>query len=346
MRRIKQPILPYLPMKNKLLFLSRCQIATLGWLASLALLTPGSGSAQNFVRNPGFEEEIGPDNWTVAYTNVTAGGTGIGAANRPTNSCPSDFKVKGRTCISHKNLLAPTGDAWDGYQGGCYWNKMGAHLMANHTWGAHAYFTQVVTNLTPNASYHVSAWIAMYRRTDKTDTYLEALGGLGSRRTVNVTANVDGSGNHTNWQSYAVTNTANASGQIEVRLHMHKWSTIGSWSYREVNAFFDDVVVRPVGQAPYPPSYVDVAMARTNQEITLTWSTIMNNQYRLQCTTNDLDPNSWSFVQFDPCVDPTFFANGPITTFKTNVVRFLSYDPLIDPNGPLYFRTYATSYKQ
>jgi len=325
-------------MKNKLQFLSRCRLAALGWLAGLALLC-GTASAQNFVKNPSFEDPLGPDNWTVEYTGVTVGPAA--AANRPTNSCANDFLIHGRTCHAHKDLGKPSSGVWDGDP--TYWNKFGAHLKPNHNWLCHAYFKQVVTNLTPNASYSISAWITQWGRTDVSLVYLEALGGLGSKKTPYVTA--DARNNPAGWQRYAVTNTADANGQIEVQLHLCKNTSTANWVYLESNAFFDDVAVVPAGQTEYMPPYKIVAFARTNQDITLTWETVMNNQYRLQCSTNVSDPSSWVFVQRSPYLDTNWAATATSFTFKTNLLSLFSYDPGFDPSAPLFFRIHSTSYK-
>src|SRR5690348_6108280 len=125
-------------MKTDLLFPSRCTTAVFGWLVGLAVLAGGAASAQNFVKNPDFEEPLGPDNWTVEYAAVTSGA--VAGANRPTNSCANDFLIKGRTCMSHKDLGKPSSGTWDGAP--TYWNKFGAHFMPSHNWVCHAYFRQ------------------------------------------------------------------------------------------------------------------------------------------------------------------------------------------------------------
>jgi hypothetical protein len=328
-------------MKIKTFLRSRPQAAA-PLLLGLALLVPPPAAAQNFVRNPDFEEPLGPDNWTVEYAAVTGGN--VIAANRPTNCGPNDFLIKGRTCIAHRNLGVPSSGTWDGAP--TYWNKFGAHLMPNHTWVCHAYFKQVVTNLTPGASYTISAWMTQFGKTTKADVYLEALGGLGARRTVSVVN--DAKNNPAGWQPYAVTNTADANGQIEVRLHMNKNMTDVSslWSYREINAFFDHVAVMPEGQTESPmPEYQIVAFARSNQDLTLTWETLMNNRYRLQYSTNLSDPAAWAWVERSPYLDTNFFATGPTFTFQTNLASLFAFNPAVDLEAPLFFRIHSTSFK-
>ncbi len=334
-------------MKSKSLFSTLWQVTAQRWLLGIALLAWIPVGAQNFVRNPDFEEEIGPDNWTVEYAAVDYMPGGIAKANCPTNCGPNDFLVKGRTCIAHRNAGVPVSGTWDGGVGGStdYWYKYGAMFVPNHTWGMHGYFRQVVTNLTPGASYSISAWMGHVGRTDKTDVYLEAIGGLGSRRTENVTALVFGSGNYVNWRSYGVTNTANNYGEIEVRLHMNKAFTINSWGYREIGVIFDHVAVVPAGQTEYMPPYKIVSLARTNQDVSLTWETVMNNRYRPQYATNISEPMSWYSVERGPRLDTNFFATGTSFTFKTNLLSMFASDPSFDTNGPLYFRVQSTSFK-
>jgi hypothetical protein len=329
-------------MKSKLLFSSRLQIATQVWVLGVACFVSGLASAQNFVRNPDFEEELGPDNWTVVYAPVDHMTGGIIAANCPTNCGPNDFLVKGRNCLAHRNLGVPSSGTWDGgwsWNNYTYWNKFGARFQPNHNWGMHAYFKQVVTNLTPGASYSISAWMTMFGRTDKTDVYLQAIGGLGSRRTVNVMTSAIN--NPAAWQSYALSNTADTNGQIEVRLHMNKAYTTTDWVYLEVNAFFDHVAVVAVGQPTYMPPYNILAFTRTNQDISLTWQTVMNNRYRLQSST---DLSTWSWVQRAPTLDTNFLATGTAITFKTNLTSLFTYDPNFDPTAPLFFRIYSTPF--
>lgn len=238
----------------------------------------------------------------------------------------------------------PSSGTWDGHP--IYWNKFGGHLMPNHTWVCHAYFKQVVTGLTPGASYSISAWMTQFGKETKAEVYLEALGGLGSKRTVSVTANAKN--NPAAWASYAVTNTADANGQIEVRLHMNKNMTDVSslWSYREINAFFDHVAVMPEGQVECPmPEYKIVSFVRTNQDITLTWETLMNNRYRLQYSTNISDTMSWSWVERRADADTNYLATGTTFTVKTNLTSLFSFNPAVDPNAPVFFRVHSTSFK-
>jgi hypothetical protein len=335
-------------MKIKLLLSSRCRNVAAGLLLDLILLAAGSAQAQNFVKNPDFEEPLGPDNWTIVYTNVTDGSVPL--ANRPTNCGPNDFMIAGRTTMAHKDMAKPDSAAWDG-TGTNYWSKFGGHFAPNHTWLMHAYFKQVLTNLTPFAQYQVSAWMAQMTKNDafldRAQVYMEVLGGAAgnvARKTPYVTANCHN--NPAGWQIYSVTNSASSSGRLEIRLHFNKNQVIAeTWEYRNLNAFYDHVSVIPAGQTGYLPSYKILSFGRTNQDISLQWQTVMNNRYRLQASTNPADPLAWTWVERSPYLDTNFFATGTSFTFKTNLTSLFSYAPAFDPIAPLFFRIHSTSFQ-
>jgi hypothetical protein len=342
-------------MKNKLSY--RCQVTAQGLLLGFALLTAGLSSAQNFVKNPDFEEELGPDNWTIVYAPVlnstlVNGNGAIGGSN--------DFLVAGRSTMAHKDMVP---GAWDGNyiqstdNTDC-WSKFGGHFAPNHSWVMHAYFKQVVTNLTPGASYSVSAWMTQFGdHTDAAQIYMQVLGGAAgniSRQTPYVTDNAQN--NPAGWKMYAVTNTASSSGQLEIQLHYNKIKNVGDaahnyWEYRNQNAYYDHVCVIPEGQTEYLPPYQIVSVVRTNQDIALTWETVMNNRYHIRASTNLSDPNSWVMVERQlnnpgaAKLDTNLFATGTSLTFKTNLVSWFSYDPAFDPNKPMFFRIYSTSFQ-
>jgi hypothetical protein len=330
-----------------------CRVTAQGLLFGFALLAAGSAGAQNFVKNPDFEEELGPDNWTIVFapvTDSTLNGNGTIAGT-------NDFLVAGRTTMAHKDMVP---GAWDGNDGQNTnsWSKFGGHFAPNHTWVMHAYFKQVVTNLAPLQQYRVSVWMTQFGgHVEAAQVYMEVLGGAAgnvSRKTPYVSENAQG--NPAAWQMYVITNTASTSGQLEIRLHYNKWKPVGDgdsnyWEYRNQNAYYDHVCVMPVGQTEYMPPYNIVSLARTNQDIALTWKTVMNNRYHIRASTNLSDPNSWVMVEREPSnpgaakLDTNLFATGTSLTFKTNLVSWLSYNPAFDLNGPLFFRIYSTSFK-
>jgi hypothetical protein len=333
-------------MKTKALSSYSRQLSTLTLLLGIALTLGGaSARAQNFVRNPDFELPLGPDNWTVEYAAVFGGG-----ANQPTNCGPWDFMIAGRTTMAHKDVNP---GCWDGedHSGTNYWSKFGGHFAPNHSWMMHAYFKQVITNLTPNANYACSAWMAFWGGDylGKVNIYLEAIGGpngLISRTApypVGTVQNING--NPGGWQRYSVTNTANPSGRIELRLHFNKFSSINSWEWRNCNAFYDHVSVVPIGQAGYQPPYRIVSFTRTNQNIALSWQSVMNNRCRLQVSSNPADPGSWAWVQFSPKVDTNLVPTGSSYTFQTNLSSLFSYDPGFNPNAPLFFRVFTSTFQ-
>jgi hypothetical protein len=342
-------------MKSKLSY--HCQVTAPGLLLSFALLTAGSVCAQNFVKNPDFEEELGPDNWMIVFapvTDSTANGNGTLAGT-------NDFLVAGRSTMAHKDMVP---GAWDGNyiqttdNTDC-WSKFGGHFAPNHTWVMHAYFKQVVTNLTPRAEYRVSAWMVQWGgHLNAAQIYMEVLGGVAgtiSRKTAYVTENAQN--NAAGWQMYVVSNSASSSGQLEIRLHYNKNQAVGDndsnyWEYRNQNAFYDHVCVMPVSQTnEYLPPYKILSFERANQDITLQWQTVMNNRYRLQASTNVSDPNSWVMVERQSSIpgaaklDTNFFATGTSFTFKTNLTSLFSYDPAFDPNKPLFFRIHSTGFQ-
>ena len=326
----------------------RCQFVAHSLLLGFALLSAGPASAQNFVKNADFEEELGPDNWTLVYAPVI--NSPLANANG-TLAGPNDFLVAGRATMSHKDMVP---GAWDGHDGlGNDWSKFGLLFAPNHSWVMHAYFKQVVSGLRPGFQYTASAWIVQFgAHEDAAQIYMETLGGPAgnvSKRTPYVTDNAKN--NPAGWKMYAISNiVASTSGQIEIRLHYNKIVNVGDadsnyWEYRNQNAYFDHVCLMPAGQTAFMPPYKILSFARTNQDITLTWQTLMNNRYRLQASTNLSDPNSWVMVERELNVDTNFFATGTNFTFKTNLLSLFSYDPAFDPNVPRFFRIHSTSFE-
>ncbi len=312
----------------------------------LALLAAGPGRAQNSVKNPDFEQPLGPDNWTFEYAAVH------GPGNQPTNCGPYDFWIADRSTAAHKLINAPWSGMWDGEDGTKtnYWCKFGGHIAPNHTGRMHGYFKQVVKHLDPGASYTISAWMAFFSNNDgylaKCNIYLEALGGQGSQTTPYPAGNVQNvRGNIPGWQRYAVTNTATAAGEIEVRLHFNKYLDCDTWEFKNFNAYYDHVAVTPTGRATYQPPYTITSFTRANQTISLTWQSVMNNAYRIQVSSDLENPNSWSWLPWSPKVDTNLYAPGETFTFQTNLTSLFSQHPGYNPDAPLFFRIYAKSFE-
>jgi hypothetical protein len=109
---------------------------------------------------------------------------------------------------------------------------------------AHAYFTQTVSNLTAGANYIVSGYINISWVSPKLHVYLETLGGAAGTTSVR-TADAAATG----WLQYSVTNTASASGQLEIRLQSDKEQTVsggpGLAKFVLTDARFDDFTLTP-----------------------------------------------------------------------------------------------------
>jgi hypothetical protein len=258
---------------------------------ALACLAWGSIRAQNYVRNPDFEQPLGPDNWTVVYV---YGG-------------PSDFSVHDRTTIAHKDKVPGT---WDGEPN--YLDVYGAEFSPYHDGKMQAYFTQTVTNLTPGASYVISCWMVQFEAlyTNKIQVNMEAIGGpngLISHKTPNVYKACNNA--PSNWAKYAVTNTASPSGRIEIRLNFLKdtWTTL-AWQY--IRAYYDHAALMPLVPTAQPFRMLSLAVTNPTTA-SLTWETAMNNTYDIQMSSN---LTAWSQYQTN------LLALGTKLTFTTNAL--------------------------
>jgi hypothetical protein len=106
------------------------------------------------------------------------------------------------------------------------------------------------------------------------------------------------------------------------------------------------VAVVPAGQTSYQPDFSITSFTRTNQDITLTWQSVMNNSYRLQYSTSlSEDPGSWAWIQWSPAVDTNLYATGAVFTFKTNLTTMFAYDPTFDTSAPLFIRIRGRSFQ-
>lgn len=334
-------------MKSKLLLFRRCRFAAQGWLLGLSLLTWSSVSAQNLLKNPDFEEPLGPDNWTIVYTGVVDPTT----ASWPLECTRSDFYIAGRTRLAHKDMTPGT---WDGQDstGTNYWSKFGLHFCAAHDWLMHAYARQVVSGLMPGSNYTASCWMTQFdpnATTAKIEVYMEVLGGptgTVSKRTPFVYTTVLGSPEA--WTRYDVTHTASDSGQIEIRLHYNKNGATSSEKWRNLDAFYDHACLMLTGQPAYLPPYKILSFTRTGPDVALTWESVMNNRYRIQASQDISNPSGWVMLDREPNVDTNLVATGTSFTFKTNVASLLYYDSFLtkvpqylDPDAPLFLRIYS-----
>ena len=185
-------------MKNIFLPSFRYQPSAGGLLLGLAFLLSVSASAQNLLKNGSFEIPFPVSDPTAGWALVYVDGG------------PGDFAIAGQTTEASAPDL-PTHTALGGGRG--------AQFRAA-TWNyAHAYFNQVVTNLTPGAVYrlNITKMKSAFKYTDE---------GPAVRQKV-YTCMISGSssnavhGYSTNIGPYSLTITAGTS-QIEVQLHMWK----------------------------------------------------------------------------------------------------------------------------
>ena len=333
--------------RNMLLFVRN---AIQGGLFGLSVLTLVTASGQNLLRNPDFEAELGPDNWTIVYTGVS---NSLQLA-WPKTCTASDFVIQGRTRLGHKDQVgAGTWDGADG-TGTNYWNKMGLHFKGNHDWQMHAYASQVVTGLVAGASYAASSWMGLFEsdQPSKIQIYMEVLGGASgmvSKRSVYVTSIIKDNPN--GWTQVVVTNTASDAGTIEIRLHYNKNASTTGEKWRNMDALYDHAALFLAGQPDYTPPYQVTSFTRDANSVSLTWETVMNTLYRIQMSTDIGDPNSWKLLGREWNMDPKYAATGTSFTFKTNLASLYytngaSRNPIyLDPNVPVFFRISSQTFQ-
>ena len=195
----------------------RCLPATGGLLLGLTLCLCASASAQELVKNGGFEAPFpGSDpttNWTLVYVD---GG-------------PGDFAIAGPS--TEANL--GTGVSGKG--------AFGAHLRPNNWNYAHAYFRQIVnTGITNGGQYLLSikrmkAGFQNYVDSGKLRVYMVALSGTSSNAVVASAAE----------SGYSMVVSGSPTRQIEIQLHMAKdfMSNEGAedMKHAKCSGWFDDV---------------------------------------------------------------------------------------------------------
>jgi hypothetical protein len=191
---------------------SLCYLPVAGGLfLGLVLLLCASAGGQELLKNGNMEAPFpGTDattNWTVVFVD---GG-------------PGDFDIAGQTT-----------EAGNGGGG------RGGQFRGNNWNSAEAYFKQVVTNITPGATYTLSiqkmkACFASYVPA-KLQCYMAGISGASSNV---VFGNADSNG------PYSMTITGSASGQIEIQLHMWKnfqaAEAEADYKSSKCCAWFDDV---------------------------------------------------------------------------------------------------------
>jgi hypothetical protein len=244
-------------MKNDLLVVPRFEIAAQGLLLSFCLLLGSSVSAQNLVKNPGFESPIGTNAYGNAYggadfpLGTTTGGEVYDPSWKSTNNWmiaypwggPDDYELKDRCTTARSGL-------WSG------------RFRPAHDKLAHAYYTQTITNLEAGRAYLVSGymkqdwWKSGDAKRDKMKVYIEVVGGQGTptgdgRASVKAVAtdqsNLDAPYTYPNlgWLQFTNSQTPAADGTIEIRLHHNKcgWDI---WDKLELSAaYYDDISLTP-----------------------------------------------------------------------------------------------------
>jgi len=214
-------------MKNTFLFSPRQQFAGWGLLLGCAFLLCASASAQNLLKNGSFESPIDPEgssgttNWVVVYAHGTA----------------AEWLYADRTTEAGiKND--------PDYPGGYF----GAAFGTRHWSWTHAYHKQIVTGLTPGASYTLSGYMWHGFDNNKVVAYIAMLGGPdGSTVVSNMST-------HTSKQPltdvhYFLTNTASSNGEIEVRLGLNQGQyavvDAGQAKWYSGTAWFDVFALTP-----------------------------------------------------------------------------------------------------
>jgi len=203
-------------MKNRFLTPLDYQRAAGGLFLGLIFLACVSASAQELLKNGNFESPFPVSDPTAGWVVVFPGGYDGDAG---------DWAIAGRTLAASR------------VSGG-----HGAHLRPNN-WGTiHAYFKQVVTNLTPGAVYtlNIQRMRSNFKYTDEgTPPIQKVYAAMVSGSSSNAVH-----GYSTNNGPYSLTITCDASGQIEVQLHNWKRYMTNEGAedmkHAKSSAWFDD----------------------------------------------------------------------------------------------------------
>lgn len=195
-------------MKITFPFSPGCPIAPACLIFGAILLFCASASAQ--LKNGNFESEFPVSDPTAGWTLVYV------------QSDPADLAIAGGSMQARRGS-----------------SGRGAHLKAATAGPAHAYFKQVVTNLTAGASYtltiqRMQAAFQNYIDNGKVRVFASLVSG-------GVSNSVAGDGSAT---ARSVAITAGGNGQIEVQLHMEKLSmpmdTADDYKSSKCAGWFDD----------------------------------------------------------------------------------------------------------
>ena len=210
-------------MKEKHWFSFRSRFAARASLVGLGCLLGASVNAQNLLKNGSFENPIDPQgssgttNWTVVY--AYGGPADFAYADRTTEACKPDDPD---------------------YPGGSW----GAAFRPNHAEYMHAYHKQIVTNLTAGASYTLSGYMHRFSGLAQVKIYIQMYGGTYGTNLVTIP---DATTTRT---KYFLTNTASASGQVEVRVGLQIKPEIADWNsedpkFPRAAGYFDIFALTP-----------------------------------------------------------------------------------------------------
>jgi autotransporter-associated beta strand protein len=112
------------------------------------------------------------------------------------------------------------------------------------------YVEQTIYGL-PGATYNISGWIYLAFRADRNWAYIQAVGGGATVQAPDKGVNTVGS-----WVQYTLSQTADGSGILYVRLYLDHYS--GTTGGKDNSAYFDDIVVDGPGPEPAKLVYTSV----------------------------------------------------------------------------------------
>ncbi len=175
------------------------RIPGMSLLVAVLALAMAGQASANLLLNAGFEDPLGAE-W--AFTRVSGDETKWGYEQSATRVHSGSYSLR-----MHYGVVADIGTA---------------------------YVEQVVSGLTAGAPCEVSGWINMDWRATKATAFIEVLGGGDP-----VQAPVKGGNADDTWQQWTLSQTADAGGNLTVRLYLDKYAT--TTADKDVIAYYDDI---------------------------------------------------------------------------------------------------------
>ncbi|MBI4580831.1 MAG: PEP-CTERM sorting domain-containing protein [Planctomycetes bacterium] len=172
-------------------------------LVGAVALAMASQISANLLTNPGFEDPFGTE-WAFTRVSGTEAKWGYAQSSTRVHSGSSSLRM-------HFGTDAGLGTA---------------------------YVEQVISGLTPGDPFDISAWINLDWRATKATAYIEVLGGGSPVQAPSQGGNTDDA-----WQEWTLSQTADAGGNLTIRLYLDKYGT--TTADKDVIAYYDDVVVIP-----------------------------------------------------------------------------------------------------